>query len=70
MAKKYLLYIHHPAFEVEKEKSSLVNKLLVEHYDVKSVGSVTYTKQAKTSIDIPGENRQPIPKSFSARKKK
>lgn len=47
MAKKYLLYIHHPAFEVEKEKSGLVNKLLIEHYDNKTVGDVRYVEEKK-----------------------
>ena len=32
MAKKYLLYIHHSAFENEQKKSALVNKLLADHY--------------------------------------
>ncbi len=36
--KKYLLYIHHPAFAVEKSKSSLVNKLLDSHYGNKLYG--------------------------------
>lgn len=35
MSKKYLLYIHHPNFQLEKKKSELVNKLLDAHYDSK-----------------------------------
>ena len=56
MAKKYLLYIHHPKFEKETKKSELVNRLLAKHYeplpviktpeDAKKVLSqVTYSKK-------------------------
>ena len=33
MAKKYLLYIHHPNFATEQDKSKLVNQLLADYYD-------------------------------------
>lgn len=37
MAKKYLLYIHDMRFDVEPEKSKLVNELLDKHYGVAGV---------------------------------
>lgn len=40
MAKKYLLYIHHPGFEKEKKKSDLVNQLLDSYYEVTAPSNV------------------------------
>jgi len=41
MAKKYLLYIHHPRFDEEKEKSKLVNALLDRHYGPRQEGHIS-----------------------------
>lgn len=41
MAKKYLLYIHDSdKFELEPNKSGLVNLLLARHYDVMKPGTL------------------------------
>lgn len=55
MAKKYLLYIHHPKFELEQHKSKLVNELLEQHYNV-------YTLEPKAKANV--YTTKPAPAKF------
>ena len=50
MAKKYLLYIHPPAFEKEAHKSQLVNGLLENYYQQ---NPMAYDPIKKTVVDKP-----------------
>jgi hypothetical protein len=52
MGKKYLLYIHNPGFELELEKSKLVNLLLDRHYDYFKPG--TLFEDVETHEDLDG----------------
>jgi hypothetical protein len=44
VSKKFLLYIHHPSFTEEENKSALVNSLLEDYYGAKAN---VYTKKPK-----------------------